>query len=257
MMLAYADYVSASRDSLLALATSGVMPVSFIPFRDARSSRERQRLDRPRVVRAALDLLDDVGLDGLTMRSLADRLGVRAASLYRHVRDKEELLVLLADEIGAAIPLVAADRPWQEALADLAREARRQLLAHRDAARLLASVPPAGPRRLRHIEAILQLLLAAGFAGPDAVRAAYHFNNLVTEFAADEARLAAAAEALGIGRQELLARARQQFRTLAPDEYPSLIQLADHLADDDPDGSFEFGLRVWIGGLERLLEHPA
>jgi TetR/AcrR family transcriptional regulator, tetracycline repressor protein len=228
-----------------------------MPYRDSRARRERQRLDRPQIVRVALALLDDVGLDGLTMRALADRLGVKAASLYRHVRDKEELLVLLADEIRGAIPLVAADRPWQEALADLARQARRQLLGHRDAARLLASVPPAGPRRLRHIEAMLRLLLAAGFAGPAAVRAAYHFNNLVTEFAADEARLATTAEALSTNPQELLAEARRQFQTLPPDEYPSLIQLADYLADDDPDGSFEFGLRVWIGGLERLLEQPA
>jgi TetR/AcrR family tetracycline transcriptional repressor len=228
--------------------------VSFMPYRDTRARRERQRLDRPQVVRAALDLLDDVGLDGLTMRALADRLSVKAASLYRHVRDKDELLVLLADEISGAIPLVAADRPWQQALADLARQARRQLLGHRDAARLLASVPPAGPRRLRHIEAVLRLLLAAGFAPQDAVRAAYHFNNLVTEFAADEARLATAAEAVGISPQALLAEARRQFQALPPDEYPSLIRLADHLADDDPDDSFEFGLHVWIGGLERLLE---
>src|SRR5437764_10081553 len=62
-------------------------------------------IDLDQIVKAALQLLDEVGLDGLTMRRLAERLGIRAASLYRHVRDKDELLVLLADEISGEIPV--------------------------------------------------------------------------------------------------------------------------------------------------------
>jgi TetR/AcrR family tetracycline transcriptional repressor len=250
-MLAYCDVGVLASCSLLALPPSGGSPVSIRPYRDTRRQR-RQPLDRAQVVQGALALLDEVGLDGLTMRSLADRLGVKAASLYRHVQDKQELLVLLADEISGAIQVVDGSRPWQEALADLARRARQGLLAHRDAAHLLATVPPAGPHRLRHIEAILRLLTSAGFPDQKAVRAAYHFNNFVTEHAADEARLSIAAEALGTDRRELLAEARRQFRALPPDEYPSLTRLADYLADEDADGSFEFGLRLWISGLERL-----
>src|SRR5947207_1084552 len=140
--------------------------MNIVPYHDTRRRRERRPLDRPQIVHAALALLDEVGLDGLTMRHLAERLGIKAASLYRHVRDKEELLVLLADEISGETPTVGEGPPgqeWQERLVDLARRYRHVLLAHRDAARLLANTRPAGPRRLRHIEAILGVLLAAGF----------------------------------------------------------------------------------------------
>jgi len=73
------------------------------------------------VVLAALGLLDDAGLDERTMRRLAQRLGVKAASLYRHVRDKDELLVLLADEICAEIPTDIPAGAWQTQLAEIAR----------------------------------------------------------------------------------------------------------------------------------------
>src|SRR5262249_23311455 len=152
-------------------------------------------LDRDRIVAAALELMDAIGVDGLTMRVLADKLGVTAGSLYRHVRDKDELVGLLADELSAQVPLPDERLPWDEALRAAARGYRRVLLSHRDAARLLASTPPTGPRRLRQIEALLARLAAAGFDGRDAAWAAYHFNNLVTEFVADEVRAATAAEA--------------------------------------------------------------
>jgi AcrR family transcriptional regulator len=196
--------------------------------------------------------MDEAGVDGLTMRRLADRLGVTVASLYRHVRDKDELLVLLADEISGRVPLVAAGVPWQQALRGMAFGYRRVLLAHRDAARLLASTPPAGPQRLRHIEALLRVLLAAGFGGRDAAWAAYHFNNFVTESVADEGRLAAAAEAAGTSRSELLAQVRAQLRALPAAEFPSLVRVADHVATDDAAGLFEVGLRLWLRGLETL-----
>src|SRR5215813_8767886 len=110
----------------------------IIPYRKDAPDRKRRTLDQAQVVLAALVLLDEVGLDELTMRRLADRLGVKAASLYRHVRNKDELLVLLGDEISGEIPLVPQAGSWQEQLRTMARNVRRGLLAHRDAARLLA-----------------------------------------------------------------------------------------------------------------------
>jgi TetR/AcrR family tetracycline transcriptional repressor len=81
----------------------------------------RPALDRDQLVRAALALLDAVGFDGLTMRRLAERLGVQAASLYNHVRDKQQLLTLLADAICAEVPGLDASRPWREQLEHAAR----------------------------------------------------------------------------------------------------------------------------------------
>jgi AcrR family transcriptional regulator len=225
--------------------------LTVVPFQDSRR-RTRRQLDRARVVAAALALMDDVGLDSLTMRRLAQQLEVTAGSLYRHVRDKDELLVLLADEISGQVPVVRLDLPWQQALTEAAFAVRRVLLGHRDAARLLASVPPAGPRRLDHIEALLGVLLKAGFSARDAAWAAYHFNNLVTEFVADEVRLATAAAAVGRTRSELLAEARAQFHALPADRFPSLTELADYVTTDDAEPIFEFGVQLMLRGLEHI-----
>src|SRR5262245_2554362 len=116
--------------------------MSIIPYKKSELRRKRQPLDPEQIVRAALRLLDEVGLDELTMRRLAERLGVKAASLYRHVRDKDELLVLLGDEISGEIPLVRPSGTWRQQLIKMAWNVRRGLLAHRDAARLLAITAP-------------------------------------------------------------------------------------------------------------------
>src|SRR5262245_58049759 len=107
--------------------------MSIIPYKKSERRRKRQPLDQQQVVRAALGLMDEVGLDELTMRRLADRLGVKAASLYRHVRNKDELLVLLGDEISGEIPLVRPLGTWQEQLTKIAWNVRHGLLTHRDA----------------------------------------------------------------------------------------------------------------------------
>src|SRR5215831_3256826 len=119
--------------------------MAIVPFRKAERARKRRTLDQAQIVRAALALLDEVGLDELTMRRLADRLGVKAASLYRHVHDKDELLALLADEISGEIPIVEPHGSWKNQLAEMARNARHGLLAHRDGARILALTAPFGP----------------------------------------------------------------------------------------------------------------
>ncbi len=226
--------------------------MSIVPYRRIKRAPKRRSLDQAQVVRAALALLDDVGLDALTMRRLSERLGVKAASLYRHVRNKDELLQLLADEINGQIPLVRSAGTWQEQVREMARNTRRVLLAHRDAAQLLAVTMPFGPRRLRHIELLLRVLRSAGLSGRDATRAAYHFNNLVTEFVADESRFAAMAGTTASSRRKMYAQVRKLFKSLPADEYPVIVELADFLGENDPDGLFEFGVAVWLRGLAAL-----
>src|SRR5215510_13061386 len=230
--------------------------MSLVPFRSTQR-RKRRPLDQRQVVRKALELLDEVGLDELTMRRLAERLEVKAASLYRHVRDKDELLVLLGDEISGEIPLAHSGGSWQEQLTEMAWNVRRGLLAHRDAARLLAITPPFGPRRLRHIESVLKTLRAAGLNDRDAASAAYHCNNFVTEFAADEARFASMALSTGGNRRKMFDEARKHFKSLPVEEYPTIVALADYLTKDDPDALFEFGLDMCIRGLQSLSKRRA
>jgi TetR/AcrR family tetracycline transcriptional repressor len=231
--------------------------MSLVPFRRSERRRKRRPLDQQQVVRAALALLDEVGLDALTMRALAGRLGVKAASIYRHVRNKDELLALLGDEISGEIPLPRATAGWRDQLLEIAWNVRRGLLAHRDAARVLANTPPVGPRRLRHIEAVLRVLRAGGLNGRDAARAAYHLNNFVTEFAADEARFAAWANQPGSSPKRILAEARRQFKALPVDEYPTIVALADHLTHHDQDALFQFGIDMCMRGVQALAKRDA
>jgi TetR/AcrR family tetracycline transcriptional repressor len=223
--------------------------VSIVPYRTP-GRRTRRALDREQLVRAALALLDDVGLDALTMRRLAERLGVKAASLYKHVRSKEELLVLLGDEISGEIPFTDPAGGWREQLTRIAWNVRRGLLAHRDAARVLAYTAPFGPQRLRHIEVILRVLRDAGLGPREAARAAYHCNNFVTEFAADEARMAAFAGGTAGARRKVFAEARRHFKALPRDEYPTIVALADYLTESDADALFRFGVELLLRGID-------
>jgi AcrR family transcriptional regulator len=125
---------------------------------------------REHIVSAALDLLDEAGLEGLTMRALAERMGVRAASLYWHIRDKEQLLGLLAEAIVGEVPEPASDLPWRAQLEAFATGYRRVLQSHRDAARIMIVTRPATPRLY---ERLVRSLLAAGFDGGVAVEACH------------------------------------------------------------------------------------
>jgi TetR/AcrR family tetracycline transcriptional repressor len=137
---------------------------------------------RGQIVAAALDLLDEAGLDGLTLRQLAGRLGIRAPTLYWHVRDKRELLDLLAaailDEALAAWREPQPGQPWWEWLAARARVMRVALLAHRDSARIVAGNRPP-ESSLPGIERQLRALGGAGFTPRDGLLALLALNAYV------------------------------------------------------------------------------
>jgi AcrR family transcriptional regulator len=97
-------------------------------------------LTRERLVTAALALVDDEGLEGLSMRALADRLEVKAASLYWHVRDRRELLELLAESMLEAVPRTRARASWRDTVVAVAEAVRRKLSAHKNASRVLLEV---------------------------------------------------------------------------------------------------------------------
>jgi TetR/AcrR family tetracycline transcriptional repressor len=127
---------------------------------------------RDGIVAAGLALLDEGGLEGLTLRRLAERLGIRAPTLYWHVRDKRELLDLMVsvimDEALADWREPHPGQPWWDWLAGRARALRAGLLAHRDGALMLAGNRPAQPA-LPGIERQLAALAEAGFTPPEAL----------------------------------------------------------------------------------------
>ena len=194
----------------------------------------RQPLTRGDLVRAGLDVLDEAGFDGLTMRNLAERLGVKSASLYWHVRDKDELLALIADAICAEIEPPSADQPWIVQLEAMAWEYRRVLLAHRDAALVLANTPPVGPNRLGLAERMLTVLVRAGIAPGVAAKAGLLFVDYVTNAVIEEGRVQAMTDAFGSRRKVPPHRdALAWVASLQPISTTTLVALADDLTDTD------------------------
>jgi TetR/AcrR family transcriptional regulator, tetracycline repressor protein len=210
-------------------------------------------LDQSKIVAAALDLLDKDGFDGLTMRSLAKKLGIKAASLYWHVHSKQDLLSLLADEICAPMRKPDGTLHWRKQLEILGNEYRRILLAHRDAARVLSSSgTPSGPNRLRLTEMVLSILLDAGFAPQDAVSAGFLLNDYVTMFVSVETQsVNSVAERVFEGPHGV----QNWIEALPVNEYPSVVALADHLIKSDSDERFQFGIEILQNGLENHLAH--
>jgi AcrR family transcriptional regulator len=216
------------------------------PWRRRREETPRQPLTRDAIVEAALLLLDREGLSGLSMRKLAEELDVGAASLYWHVRDKEELLGLLLDRIVGEASVPDPDpKNWREQVKDLARENRRLLKSHRDAAQISLGRIPIGPHSMPVLERNLAVLMAAGLPPRVVSLAADMFALFVGGFAFEESMDAEPADP-----SQLL----EYFRSLPPDEFPTLVALADELVAGDRDERFEFAIELLLRGLEAMAD---
>jgi AcrR family transcriptional regulator len=198
----------------------------------------RALLSREIIARAALDVVDEHGPDGLTMRALADRLGVKAASLYNHVAGKDELLDALADLVNAEIdhgPLrTATAADWREGVAEYARGYRGVFLRHPNTIALLARRRVEAERQLLGYDALLAALRRAGLLPADAAEAAAALDYLV---------LGSALETFTEG-----------FTRAAGDYRPHYPDLADALEASAARGGldergFELALRLLLKGL--------
>ena len=131
------------------------------------SADEVSGLSREAVVEAALGMLNDQGVDALSMRGLADRLGVKAASLYWHLRDKEQLLELLAEAIVDTVEVPMKPVGWREPAEAIAKLLAEELARRRDAASvLLASLPIV--QRSRLVRDLSRTFGVAGIADSEA-----------------------------------------------------------------------------------------
>ncbi|MBB3725773.1 TetR/AcrR family transcriptional regulator C-terminal domain-containing protein [Nonomuraea dietziae] len=148
----------------------------------------RAGLTPQKLIDAALRLLDEVGLEGLTVRRLAAELGVRSPALYWHIRTKQDLL----DGMAGAIVLSAGMGPpeegesWQDWLARRGRSYRRSLLAHRDGARVVANATGLGQEPIRRLNEELTAMLAHGFTPVLALRTITAISHYVTGFVLQE-----------------------------------------------------------------------
>jgi len=202
------------------------------------------KLQRDLVIRAALDLLNEVGVDGLTTRRLAERLGVQQPALYWHFKNKRALLDALAEAMIEGDHIERMPRPgddWRSFLGSNARSFRRALLAYRDGARIHAGTRPS-ERQSDAVEAQLRLLLDAGFTMDDAIHASVaigHFTvgavleQQAAESDADERR--SSGSVAPVATSKLLKSALQRFDRAGPEV------------------AFEQGLNLILDGLGEKL----
>ncbi|MBA8903763.1 TetR/AcrR family transcriptional regulator C-terminal domain-containing protein [Phyllobacterium sp. P30BS-XVII] len=205
------------------------------------AKRSDVKLQRETVIRVALDLLDETGIDGLTTRRIATALGVQQPALYWHFKDKAALLDALAEAIlvehhGPAIPEKGED--WRHFLTENARGFRRALLAYRDGARIHAGSRP-GPVFFPAVEAQIQFMVAAGF---DLVPAAHVLR--VTGHYVVGSVLEQQASMPEIGSPDFTPEMRAAF--------PMLAQAFVEVEHISPDEGFEFGLAALVAGFEKL-----
>jgi AcrR family transcriptional regulator len=208
----------------------------------------RATLSKERVLRAAVALADAGGIAALSMRRLAEELGVEAMSLYHHVADKEEILDGMVDVVFAEIALPSGP-DWRAALRARASSTRAALARHPWALGLMESRATPGPATLEHHDAVLGCLRRGGFTVAQAAHAYALLDAFVYGFALQEQSLPfdPAAEPAEVART---------FRQrLAADRYPHLTEmLLEHVMKPGYAFAreFELGLDVILDGLEQL-----
>jgi TetR/AcrR family transcriptional regulator, tetracycline repressor protein len=200
-----------------------------------------RRVDRRAIVSCAIEILDERGLDNLTLRSIATRLGVRQPGLYHHVGSKAELLDALAEEVldrSHTDRTPVADEPWDDFVARNARSLRRATLSVRDGARLIASAGSRSPG-VDNAIAQVELLEGAGFTGSDAVLAL----------------IAVARYTIGAALEQQTARDGGDIVITADEMDPRvdhIVDLARRVVELGQDHEFEIGLSALLRGLDDL-----
>ncbi|MFI6173066.1 TetR/AcrR family transcriptional regulator [Nocardia sp. NPDC051052] len=187
---------------------------------------------------AALAVIDRDGLAALTMRSVAKELHMATMALYRYVSDREELEVLVVDEVLAGIDVsTPADAPWRDRLTTLLERMRAAIANHSATVPLVPRHRKSSTATLRWMEAMLAVLTEGGFAGPDRVIAqrtlvAFLLGSLENQHYAS-----------------INAPATTAIAQLSPEEYPMLTQTAAQARKMSIDDEFRGGLGIVLRGL--------
>ncbi|CAL9294038.1 TetR/AcrR family transcriptional regulator C-terminal domain-containing protein [Streptomyces sp. SudanB66_2053] len=209
------------------------------------STERRAPLDRRRVADTALTLLNEVGLDGLTLRAIARELDVKAPALYWHFKDKQALLDEMATEMFRRMTdgiEPAPDDGWRERLLRSNRVLRRTLLAYRDGAKVFGGTRFTGLEHAEHQENDLRLLTSAGLTVPQAARALQTTFLYTLGFVAEEQ-----------GVEPVPGERREGFdvdeRARLMADHPLAAQAGPALFGDY-DRQYEEGLALILAGIE-------
>jgi AcrR family transcriptional regulator len=230
------------------MSTENGVPMSETST-DAGESREP--LSRQRVVLAAIQHADGAGLEGLTMRHVAKALGVAPMALYRHVASRDDLIDAMVDVVFGEIVLPLGGAGWKPAMRERALSLRDALARHRWAIGLMESRRRPGPANLRHHDAVIGKLRAAGFDIAMVAHAYSLLDGYIYGFALTKMNMPFDTEA------ETEAMARDMFEPFPANEYPNLAEFVNsHVVKPGYDYAeeFEYGLEVILYGLEAELE---
>jgi AcrR family transcriptional regulator len=207
----------------------------------------RTRLSRPFVLQAAVALADRDGLDGFSMRRLAQELGVVPMALYKHVANKDELLDGMVEIVFGEIESPSIDDDWRSAMRSRAISARDALKRHSWAIGLMETRNP-GPANLRNHNAVMGCLREAGFSFETAIHAYSLQDAYIYGFALQE-------KTLGFQTPDDAGEAvqRRAQATGMLEDYPYLAEIAARLPESGFDNAIEFawGLDLILDGLER------
>ena len=208
----------------------------------------RRTLTRDRVVAEALAVLGAQGVDALSMRALATRLGVVPGALYRHVRDKQQLHDLLLDGVLAEVDCqVDATLPWSDRVKLLAHRLRAVLEARPGVAGLLKTRDPLGPHSLDLAEAFLAALQDAGLPEPETGLAFSLVYDYTVGFALSDPT---SVNEQRVRDTQTRRELHQFLRTLPTDRFPTLVALGRYVWADNRDKRFAAGLDTLLAGLD-------
>jgi TetR/AcrR family transcriptional regulator, tetracycline repressor protein len=214
-----------------------------------------RRLSKAGIVQAALDTLDEGGIDSVTVRAIAGRLGVQAAALYWHVRDKQDLLDEMATEIwrrvSAELAELPADLPWDQTMTAFAAIMRRALLSHRDGAKVFSGTYLTDASLLEAQEAGLARMIEQGFTLANVIRVYALVYNFTVGFCIEEQAVAQAV-ASGDERYSLTHRAQRLDST----SHPLVVGSGPEIFGD-PDTRFADLVAVIIDSAARMRHAPA
>jgi AcrR family transcriptional regulator len=207
----------------------------------------RMPLNRERVLRAAVDLADEGGLEAVSMRKLGQVLRVEAMSLYKHVANKDDILDGMADLITSEFQIPSATSDWRVAIRASAVSTHGVLLRHPWASSLIESRLVLGPARLRYVDAVIGVLLQAGFTVQIVASAFMALDSHTYGFTLQEQSWTADID-------EAPERAEALADVLPPGQYPHLMTMVQAVATTERAFplDFTFGLDLLLDGLERL-----
>ena len=215
---------------------------------EAESSPEnRAPLNRERVLRAAVALADESGIDSLSMRKLGQALGVEAMSLYNHVANKDAILDGMVEAVVGEIDLPASGDGWKAAMRRRGISAHAVLMRHPWATKLIVSRVNVGPAMLRYVDSTIGSLRQAGFSIAMVDHAWNAMDSYIYGFTLQKLNFPIAPEEYSDVAASYLPR-------LPADKYPHLIEMTKAVMDGNHDGlhEFEFGFDLILDGLERV-----